>query len=445
MANANDAKVELLIRWIWFALACGPGSDAYDSILPAFDYDVCALYEATRADLAAAGADGALLDRLCQKSTDEAQAIWAQCRNQGIKLLTPLHKAYPKRLFAIARKPLLLYCRGIIPALDNYACIAAVGTRDMSEYGRNNAYTLSFDMARVGAIVVSGMARGIDGVCHRGALDAGGFTVAVLGCGIDRIYPAEHRSLYEEIARGGLILSEYKPGTPPEGRHFPVRNRIISGLCDGTLVVECSEHSGAMHTARHAMSQGRDLFALPGKVGEKNSTGVYKLRADGARIVTCASDIVSVYAEKYPVTLRLEKLPRPGVTDKRRREFIARSEAPKSGESSASYIDETEEAPVRIYRSRRKNAIEQAAESELADRTERAATPVFDESSLGDSERKIYALIPSDKPVSADDLTESGLTMSEIITALTLLEIKRAIRFAGGGKYIRIGGSPPLE
>ncbi|MGI6202906.1 MAG: DNA-processing protein DprA [Eubacteriales bacterium] len=445
MANANDAKVELLIRWIWFALACGPGSDAYDSILPAFDYDVCALYEATRADLAAAGADGALLDRLCQKSTDEAQAIWAQCRNQGIKLLTPLHKAYPKRLFAIARKPLLLYCRGIIPALDNYACIAAVGTRDMSEYGRNNAYTLSFDMARVGAIVVSGMARGIDGVCHRGALDAGGFTVAVLGCGIDRIYPAEHRSLYEEIARGGLILSEYKPGTPPEGRHFPVRNRIISGLCDGTLVVECSEHSGAMHTARHAMSQGRDLFALPGKVGEKNSTGVNKLIADGARIVTCASDIVSVYAEKYPVTLRLEKLPRPGVTDKRRREFIARSEAPKSGESSASYIDETEEAPVRIYRSRRKNAIEQAAESELADRTERAATPVFDESSLGDSERKIYALIPSDKPVSADDLTESGLTMSEIITALTLLEIKRAIRFAGGGKYIRIGGSPPLE
>ena len=127
--------------------------------------------------------------------------------------------------------------------------------------------------------------------------DAGGFTVAVLGCGIDRIYPAEHRSLYEEIARGGLILSEYKRRARLPRGGISARNRIISGLCDGTLVVECSEHSGAMHTARHAMSQGRDLFALPGKVGEKNSTGVNKLIADGARIVTCASDIVSVYAE----------------------------------------------------------------------------------------------------------------------------------------------------
>lgn len=443
-STSNDAKIELLVRWIWFALACGPGSDAYDSVLPAFDYDVGALYNATRAELAAAGADGALLERLCHKSTDEARAIWAQCRNEGIKLLTPLHKAYPKRLFAIPRKPLLLYCRGIIPALDNYACIAAVGTRDMSEYGRNNAYTLSFDMARVGAVIVSGMARGIDGVCHRGALDAGGFTVAVLGCGIDRIYPAEHRGLYDEIARGGLIISEYKPGTPPEGRNFPVRNRIISGLCDGTLVVECSEQSGAMHTARHAITQGRDIFALPGKVGEKNSTGVNKLIADGARIVTGASDIVSAYAEKYPLTLNLEKLPRPGVTDRRRREFIAKTESART-ESADSYIAETEEAPKRVYPTKRKKSISQAHETELADRSERGATPAFDESSLGDNERKIYALISDETPVSADELTVSGLTMSEIITALTLLEIKRAIRFAGAGKYIRIGGRPTLE
>lgn len=449
MANASDAKVELLIRWIWFALACGPGSDAYDAILPSFDYDVCSLYDATRAELTAAGADGALLERLCNKSTEEAQAVWAQCRSQGVKLLTPLHKAYPKRLFAIARKPLLLYCRGIIPALDDYCCIGAVGTRDMSEYGFNNAYTLSFDMARVGVIIVSGMARGIDGVCHRGALDAGGFTVAVLGCGIDRVYPAEHRGLYEEIARSGLIVTEYKPGTPPEGRNFPVRNRIISGLSNGTLVVECSEQSGAMHTARHAMSQGRDLFALPGKVGEKNSTGVNKLIADGARIVTCASDILSVYAEKYPLTLRLEKLPRSGVTDRRKREFIARefvarSESAIAVDGAGSFAAETAEAPKRIYPSRRKKSIQQSSESELADRSERGATPVFDEASLGESERKIYALIPEDRPISADELTGSGLSMSEIITALTLLEIKKAIRFAGGGKYIRIGGSTPL-
>jgi len=264
----------------------------------------------------------------------------------------------------------------------------------------------------------------------------------VLGCGIDRVYPAEHKRLYEEIARDGLIITEYKPGTPPEGRNFPVRNRIISGLCDGTLVVECSEQSGAMHTARHAMTQGRDLFALPGKVGEKNASGVNKLIADGARIVTCASDIVSAYADKYPVTLRLDRLPRPGVTDRRKREFIARS---AKALSAGGDISETAEAPKRIFPSRRKKSIKNASDEELADRSERGATPGFDESSLGENERKIYALIPEDRAVSADELTESGLSMSEIITALTLLEIKKAIRFAGGGKYIRISGSPPLE
>lgn len=443
MADTNDAKRELLIRWIWFALACGPGSDAYDSLLPAFDFDVGAVYNATRAELTEAGADGALLERLASKSTDEAEAIWAQCRNEGIKLLTPLHKAYPKRLFEITRKPLLLYCRGILPALDNYACIAAVGTRDMTEYGRNNAYTLSFDMAKVGAVIVSGMARGIDGVCHRGALDAGGFTVAVLGCGIDRIYPAEHKPLYEEIAKNGLILTEYKPGTPPEGRNFPVRNRIISGLSDGTLVLECSEQSGAMLTARHALAQGRDLFALPGKVGEKNSAGVNKLIADGARIVTSAVDILSAYAEKYPLTLQLANLPKPGVTDRRRRAFIERIDA--HSKSSENYQADTAEAPKRVYPARRSKSVQQSSENELADRSERAATPVFDENTLGENERIIYSLITAEKPMSADELTVSGLTMSQIITALTLLEIKRAIRFAGGGKYIRIGGSAQIE
>jgi DNA protecting protein DprA len=437
MADINDAKRDLLIRWIWLSLACGAGSDAYDTLLPAFDYNAGAVYDADRDKLSEAGADGALLAKLCDKSTAESEAIYAQCKNEGIKLLTPLHKAYPKRLFSIKHKPLLLYCRGIVPALDNYACIAAVGTRDMSEYGRNNAYTLAYDMAKVGAVIISGLARGVDGICHRGALDAGGFTVAVLGCGIDRIYPSEHKTLYEEIAKNGLLISEYKPGTPPEGRNFPVRNRIISGLSDGTLVVECSEQSGAMHTARHALSQGRDLFALPGKVGEKNSAGVNKLIGDGAKIVTKAADIIAVYAQTYPVTIRLDNLPRSGVTDKRRRAFVQRSERGNTDHNS--YITDTAEAPKRVYTSRKSKAL--PADDDIADRSERAATPAFDESTLGESERTIYRLITDSKSVSADELVPSGLSMSEIITALTLLEIKRAIRFVGGNKYIRVGGS----
>ena len=128
MADSNDAKRELLVCYIWLSLACGAGSDAYDTLLPHFDYNAAAVYGASRAELADAGVTGTPLDRLSDKSTEEAEAILAQCRNEGIKLLTPLHKAYPKKLFEIPRKPLLLYCRGIIPALDNYACVAAVGT-----------------------------------------------------------------------------------------------------------------------------------------------------------------------------------------------------------------------------------------------------------------------------------------------------------------------------
>ena len=314
----------------------------------------------------------------------------------------------------------------------------------MSEYGRSNAYTLSYDMARAGAVIVSGMARGVDGVCHRGALDAGGFTVAVLGCGVNRIYPSEHKPLYEEIAKNGLIVSEYKPGTPPEGRNFPVRNRIISGLSDGTLVVEGSDHSGALLTARQAMLQGRDLFALPGKVGEKNSEGVNKLIADGARIITGASDIISVYAQRYPVTLRLENLPRSGVSDRRRRAFLQRSKTNSSertadAESGKAYLAETVPASAQGYRPRKSRAI--PADDNIADPAERSATPVFDENSLGQTELSVYRLIPGDRSVCADELLPSGLGMGEIITALTLLEIKRAIRFVGGNKYIRIGGA----
>ena len=177
----------------------------------------------------------------------------------------------------------------------------------MTEYGKRSAYTITYDLAKCGAVIISGMALGIDGICHRAAIDAGGQTVAVLGCGIDRIYPAEHESLYNEITENGAVITEFKPGTPPAGYNFPLRNRILSGLSQGTFVIEADKRSGAMITARSAIFQCLYIFALPGKVGEMNSSGTNSLIQKGAKMVTTALDILDEYAGLYTASIRIEK------------------------------------------------------------------------------------------------------------------------------------------
>ena len=168
---------------------------------------------------------------------------------------------------------------------------------------------MAYDLAKAGAVVVSGMAKGVDGMAHRGALDGGGYTVAVLGCGIDRVYPAEHADLMRQIQKNGLVITEYKPFTEPKGSNFPLRNRIISGLSQGTVVIEAPRGSGALITAQTALGQGRDVFALPGKVGEMSSIGTNELIRDGARIVTCAADILLEYQPLYGGKINLNNIP----------------------------------------------------------------------------------------------------------------------------------------
>ena len=173
----------------------------------------------------------------------------------------------------------------------------------MTAYGKRMTYEIAYDLARAGAIVVSGLALGIDAVAHRGCLDAGGFTIAVLGCGIDVTYPKENFELLEEIERKGLVITEYAPGTRPFGGNFPIRNRIISGLSLGTAVIEADGNSGALYTAEYAKKQGRDLFALPGMVGEQNSEGTNHLIQEGALTITDARDILCEYELLYPTKL----------------------------------------------------------------------------------------------------------------------------------------------
>jgi DNA processing protein len=209
-------------------------------------------------------------------------------------------------LAAIHDPPPRLFLRGAgEPGLLEEPAVAVVGARACSSYGRSVARSLARELAAAGLVVVSGMARGIDGEAHRGALDAGGRTVAVLGCGIDRDYPAAHAELARRITESGLLVSEYEQGVEPAPWRFPARNRIIAGLCRATLVVEARERSGALITADFALEEGRDVLAVPGEISSSLSAGTNALLRLGATPVTCAGDVLELFdLEPAPRVLR---------------------------------------------------------------------------------------------------------------------------------------------
>jgi DNA processing protein len=203
---------------------------------------------------------------------------------------------YPVLLAAIHDPPSEVFVRGSGELADlSRPAVAIVGARACSAYGRSVARSLARELAAAGVVVVSGMARGIDGDAHRGALDAGGITVAVLGCGVDRDYPAAHAELARRICERGLVVSEYEPGIEPAPWRFPARNRIIAGLCQATVVVEARERSGALITADFALEEGRDVLAVPGEITSALSGGTNALLRLGAVPVTCARDILEVF------------------------------------------------------------------------------------------------------------------------------------------------------
>lgn len=213
------------------------------------------------------------------------------------RVVTVLDREYPEQLRHIARPPWVIYIRGD-PAVLSVPSVAVVGTRKPTAYGRRMADELAAGLASAGIVVVSGLARGIDGAAHLGALRTGGVTVAVLGSGLDRVYPPEHAALAERIVRsGGAIVSEYPPGTLPRAGLFPERNRIIAGLSLGTVVVEASEQSGAMITASLAADAGREVFAVPGLAGAPTSRGVHLLLREGAKLTETVDDILQEIRE----------------------------------------------------------------------------------------------------------------------------------------------------
>lgn len=209
----------------------------------------------------------------------------------GTRITTTLDASYPALLHEIAAPPPVLYYQGELLETDRTA-VAIVGTRRVTAYGREMTARISADLARSGVTIISGLARGVDGIAHQAALDAGGRTIAVLGSGVNRIYPPEHRNLAQRIAEQGAMVSDYLPDTPPDGVNFPPRNRIISGLSLGVVVIEAPDRSGALITVDFAADHGRDVFAVPGPANAANSSGCNRLIREGARLVRSAEDIL---------------------------------------------------------------------------------------------------------------------------------------------------------
>jgi DNA processing protein len=283
--------VDPLAYWIGFNRVRGIGPARLRALLDAFG-TVDAAWEAPADALQEVGLDRRSLANLLQARAElDLAGELRRVREAGVQVFTWEDDRYPQRLKTIGDPPPVLYARGELSPADDWA-LAMVGTRSASAYGREVAKKLATELARAGVTIISGLARGIDGQVHRAALDAGGRTLAVLGSGVDIIYPWEHRKLADEIAAHGALISEYALGTQPEAGNFPPRNRIISGLSRGVIVVEAGEKSGALITADFAAEQGRDVFAVPGSIFQRGSAGANRLIRDGATPVLSVDDVL---------------------------------------------------------------------------------------------------------------------------------------------------------
>ena len=426
---------------VWFSLCTGVANTEFPRVLSQFG-SAYAVFRAEESEIEALDISERFKSALQNKSLDQAYGIVDFCKQNGVGILAYTDKAYPSTLRALHAPPSLLYYKGKLPDFERQLFISTVGTRSMSEYGKEMAYRIAYELASTGTVVVSGMALGVDAACAVGALAAKGTTVAVLGCGIDVCYPKQHTRLMRAIEQNGLILTEYPPSTPPRGYHFPVRNRIISGLGAGTLIVEANLTSGAMITAREAILQGKDIYAIPGNVGDDNTSGTNQLIRDGAAVVLSARDILENYAflyrdsvdmarllraqersdpdpaafARYGVGLPVTTTPAKSVSEVRREQKIEAHATPKKSKADAKPAQEAPEAPKAQVR-------EDDSAAVLAQFSQR--------------QRDMFAQIPLDKAVSADWLVRCGFATHEVMTALTMFEIKGLISALPGGLYTR--------
>ncbi len=386
-----------MLHWVWLALAVPPGSRLLDEILQQFQ---------DPEEFFLAGEDGiAQINRISRADalrirntelSDAEKAIEA-AENYGAAVLCRTSPEYPQKLLEIENAPAVLYAKGDLGCLNKLPAIATIGTRRISDYGRRISGVVGGGLGSAGVIVISGMAQGVDSACHEACLAAGGKTVAVQGCGITNVFPAENEELKERIIANGAVISEFAPDAEPQSSFFPIRNRIISGMSMGVCVVEAAARSGTSITARLAAEQGRKVFAVPADVLRPTSQGTLKLLRSGAIPVASAADILSEYENEYPEEFASAKKALP--TQSREQKSAARSVP--------------EHSP-------RKNDL----------RVKRTAPEGLSPEALA-----VYAVIGFD-PLSADELCDlAKLTPGQTSAALTELEVFGLVTPAAGRRF----------
>jgi DNA processing protein len=372
--------------WIELNMTPGIGPRAAAKLLERFG-SAEAVYNATRTELEQLRLAPEAVDSIIARDLRSiAEAEIFAVRKLGGEILLLDDGVYPSSLREIYDPPIVLYIKGAWSECLDQPCIGVVGSRKCSTYGQNSALMLARDLAQRGMTVVSGFARGIDAAAHRGALEAGGRTIAVLGTGIDEVYPRDHKKLAEEIlASGGALVSQFPLGTPPVSENFPYRNRIISGLSLGIVVVEAAENSGSLITARLAIEQNREVFAVPGNITSRNSFGTnYLIKGAGAKLVQQWQDI----AAEMPPQLAARLLP-PPFTETRAR---------------PSLVDKLALVPE----------------------------------GLSQTESSVFRLLTPDSPAHVDWLVDkSKLPISELTAALLTLEMRELVRALPGRCFVR--------
>lgn len=417
----------MLIHWIWLATRHGVSDRQKMELLRHFQ-DPESIYFAPADDyelISELSSEG--LSALQDKNLQGAEVILEDCHRYGLQILTFQDAAYPNRLKNIPDPPIVLYYKGRLPDFDGSPLIGVVGTRSASAYGLTAAKRLGYQIAKCGGIVVSGMAYGIDGMAMRGALTADGSVVGILGCGAEQVYPLSNRALFADTQQYGCILSEFPPRTPPVGWNFPKRNRIISGLCCGVLVIEAPEKSGALITARLAADQGRDVFVVPGNIDVPTCVGSNRLLRDGAIAVSHGWDILSEYEAIYP--------------DKIRKDTGVGMQQAYADEVSAAVEENVKPAKVAQKPKKPAKKPSMAASAEKKEIDNEAASPYIDLNDmlpkLLPDEQTIVNAIGAGERLVDDVIAETGLPVGKVLAMLTLLEVKGIVKRLPG-KRVRL-------
>lgn len=421
-----------LLYWVWLSTRLTPGTDAYAKLRASFSSPKD-IYDADAAELShVLGAKrSATVSSLLDKNLTDAERILNFATMKHVGILTYDDPRYPERLRTIETPPVLLYYAGNLPDLETCFAVAVVGSRDYSDYGARLTFEMAHDLAAGGATVISGLAYGVDSIAASAAMAGGGRTVAVLGSGIDVIYPREHVKLARQVAASGAVMTEYPPGTRPFGGHFPVRNRIIAALSHVVLVTSASLHSGSLITARYAKTQGKQLYALPGNVIDPLCEGTALLLREGARAAVCAEDILNANEKAFPGIINLFRL-------------LEHPSAPMEQTLKASGIAfrgqkrATVSAPT-------PRTVQEVVHTDCVEKTpERVAEKkpvIIDDSllrTLDDVTREVYRRIPESGDITVDSIGIDGVSAGKVTVCITKLEIKHLIRILPGGRVTRL-------